>query len=272
MHADLRMETAELAAMRDLYAAVPPDSAAALGVVAHDLAGALCAAVTALASARTFNRVAGLGVTGTPGDPELDAIADFYVTAGSPHVISIAPATTPPDLGDRLLARGYEADYPWVKFARPVTGASGPSATDLRIVRIGAERAEDFGRVVADGFDLPEPLRPWIAALAGRPGWSCHLALDGDDAVGAGAVFLHEGAGWLGLGATLPEYRGRGAQNAVLHDRIAAAAEAGCDLVVTETGAAVEGMPSNSYRNILRQGFEAVYERPNLRNPDPGGS
>ena len=33
--------------------------------------------------------------------------------------------------------------------------------------------------------------------------------------------------------------------------------------MVTETGALVEGKPSNSYRNILRAGFELDYERAN---------
>jgi hypothetical protein len=34
-------------------------------------------------------------------------------------------------------------------------------------------------------------------------------------------------------------------------------------VAVTETGALFDGKPSNSYRNILRAGFELDYERPN---------
>jgi ribosomal protein S18 acetylase RimI-like enzyme len=73
--------------------------------------------------------------------------------------------------------------------------------------------------------------------------------------------------GWLSFAATLPEFRRRGAQNALLAARIRAAAELGCSLVVGETGALEDGRPSNSYRNIVRAGFEPVYDRPNYRSP-----
>jgi GNAT superfamily N-acetyltransferase len=69
------------------------------------------------------------------------------------------------------------------------------------------------------------------------------------------------------MAATLPEARGRGSQTALLAHRIAAAAEQGCSLVVTETGERVADRPSASYRNILRAGFEERYLRANYRAP-----
>jgi hypothetical protein len=45
--------------------------------------------------------------------------------------------------------------------------------------------------------------------------------------------------------------------------RIGAARAAGAAVIVTETGETVEGRPANSYRNILRAGFEPAYVRPN---------
>lgn len=76
-------------------------------------------------------------------------------------------------------------------------------------------------------------------------------------------MFVGSRVGWLGIAATLPEYRRRGAQSALLAARIRAAGGSGCELVVTETGALVDGKPSNSYRNILRAGFELDYVRAN---------
>ena len=61
-----------------------------------------------------------------------------------------------------------------------------------------------------------------------------------------------------GFAATLPEHRGKGAQSALLAERIGRAAELGCDVVVTETGEQRDDRPSNSYRNILRAGFSEV--------------
>jgi len=37
--------------------------------------------------------------------------------------------------------------------------------------------------------------------------------------------------------------------------RIADARERGCTLLATETGQQIDGLPSNSYRNILRAGI-----------------
>ena len=79
---------------------------------------------------------------------------------------------------------------------------------------------------------------------------------DGDEPAGAGALYAAEGVAYLGFAATLAEHRGKGAQNALLATRIRRAAELGCDLVITETGERTGNRPSNSYRNILRAGFE----------------
>ena len=80
-------------------------------------------------------------------------------------------------------------------------------------------------------------------------------------------MFIAEGVGYLGFAATLPEHRGKGGQNALLAERIEHAREAGCDVVVTETGELREELPSNSYRNILRAGFTEVAVRANWLRP-----
>ena len=78
-----------------------------------------------------------------------------------------------------------------------------------------------------------------------------------------GRALRHGQVGWIGIGATVPEHRGKGGQSALLAARIQAAAEAGCEVVVTETGEPVDGQPNGSYRNIVRAGFEPQYVRPN---------
>ena len=60
---------------------------------------------------------------------------------------------------------------------------------------------------------------------------------------GAGALYVHEGVGWLGFGATLPEFRGRGAQSAILAARIEDARRQGCREVTTETGELEDDRP-----------------------------
>ena len=76
--------------------------------------------------------------------------------------------------------------------------------------------------------------------------------------------------GWLGAAGTLPEFRRRGAQGAILAARIEAGRQAGCETLVTETGEPVDGRPGGSYRNIVRAGFEPVYVRQNYLSSEQG--
>src|SRR5439155_18904917 len=121
-----------------------------------------------------------------------------------------------------------------MKFARGV----GPrkAQSDLSVVQVGPERADDFAVVVAGGFGMPDWTKPLAANVVGRPGWSCYVAYDGDAPAGAGTLYLYERIGWLGFGATLPQFRGRGAQSALLAARIEEARRQGCSAVTTETG------------------------------------
>jgi GNAT superfamily N-acetyltransferase len=168
-------------------------------------------------------------------------------------------------LAPQLEARGFAEDYAWMKFDRDL--APHAVATELRIERIGPDRADDFGAVVGDGFGMPPGLRPLVGGLVGRAGWTCFLSYDGDRPVGAGALFVDGDDGWLGVGATLEDARGRGSQGALIAARIRAAQKLGCRRVTTETGVVTADRPSASYRNILRAGFREAGVRPNYKAP-----
>ena len=104
---------------------------------------------------------------------------------------------------------------------------------------------------------MPEAVELPIAGAHDR-GWRGWIALDGDEPVGAAGLFAADGVAYLGFAGTLPDHRGKGAQNALLATRIRSAAELGCDVVVTETGERRDDRPSSSHRNILRAGFTEV--------------
>lgn len=242
----VELERAEIEAYVDAFRASPE-----LCDVA-EIGGALCTIFHKL-DERTFNRVLGLSSTDA-----LDEIAAFF--GDEPWWVSDSHG-----LGPELEKRGFELDYGWMKFSRGI----GPrrAQSDLRVERVDEDRAADFADVVTGGFGMPDWCRPLAQNVVGRPGWSCYVAFDGDKPAGAGALFVHEGVGWIGLGATLPDFRGRGAQSAILADRIEDARKQGCRLITTETGERTNDRPSNSYRNILRAGFREAGVRPNYRAP-----
>jgi len=238
-------ESAELEAFADIFAAAP----AGFPAHARRVGGALAVRFPPAAEVVEINRI-----VGACSASEVDALEPLY--DGGRVVVSLDPEA---GLEDDLRARGYRPGYPWHKFARRAAPLAAATELDVEPAR----RPEDFALPIVRGFGIPEAMTPWFASLAGRPGWHCFVAYAGAEPASAGALFVSGETGWLGLGATVPELRGRGGQGAVIAGRVSRAAELGLGLVVTETGAPRDGRPGPSYRNIVRAGFEVAYERPN---------
>ena len=245
-------EVAEIEALRSVFAVAPPDLAEELGIGTLEFGEAFAGRVSSVPAASEVNHALAIATT-----EQLDALPAFY--GDKRHLVSPAPGV---DLDEALLERGYEPGYAWMKFSRKV-GDAPPVETELDLVEIGADRGEDFGRTVVEGFGMPPRFADWLRLLPGRDGWHCFVAYAGAEPAAGGAMHVFEGLVWFGIGATRPEFRRRGAQNALLATRIRRAAELGCTLLVTETGELVDDRPSNSYRNILRAGFEPRYLRAN---------
>jgi GNAT superfamily N-acetyltransferase len=255
----------DVAACRDLWSAVPAGLAERHGIAHVDLAGGVCLACASLSGTPVVNHAIGLGVTAPAGEAELDELERFYRGVGAAYSVAVDPEA--PWLGERLARRGFEAGLPWMRFRREA-GRAPASATELTIEDAGSARASAFGSIVAAAFEMPPEFSGWMGALVGRPGWTCLLALDRGEPVGAAALFTRGDTGWLGFGATLPEHRGRGAQGALFAERLRRAHRLGLREVLTETGAPAEGeRPGPSYRNMLRYGFAEAGIRPNLRSP-----
>jgi GNAT superfamily N-acetyltransferase len=227
------------------------------------------AAYLGVARALDAGRAVVLLTPEAPGSPMLNRIclgtdatvADLdraltRIPNGTTFYVTLPPETAPSGLESALVERGLEPGWGWMAFRRGVEPTATPSGS-LQIAPVGgADEQAAFARIVRDGYDLPMSADAAIRRAFGP--WECFLAWDGATPIGAAGLFAHDGVGYLGLAATLPAHRGQGAQSALLGTRIRRAAELGCDVVATETGELRDGLPSNSYRNLLRAGFEEV--------------
>jgi GNAT superfamily N-acetyltransferase len=262
-------ELGELKAFVDLYEAAPPG----LGARVEQIGGATCLALPAAPGSAMFNRALGLGLERPSAEEDIEEVVRFYRELGVEWGAAVAPQAKPAAIASWLRAHGFRPGYGWAKFRRALDQLPEEGG-GLRVERVGRRDASTFAEVFIRGYGVPELMRDWLAKLPERDGWDCFVAYDGDAPAATGALYIAQGVGWLGIAATLPEYRRRGAQSALLSTRILAAAAAGCIVVVTETGELLEGKPSGSYRNILRAGFELDYVRPNyVSSPaaDTGG-
>ena len=168
-----------------------------------------------------------------------------------------------PELAGALRERGFVDGYAWMKFERGTEPLD--VETSLRVERV--EDGRDFGPIIAAAYGMPAEAATTFDALPRTDGWHCFVAYDGDDAAGAAALYVHGTTAWLGVAGTAPEHRRKGAQTALLAARIAAGRAEGVHRFTTETGERIPDRPSNSYRNILRAGFEERYVRPNAVAP-----
>jgi ribosomal protein S18 acetylase RimI-like enzyme len=256
------LERSEADAWSDIYREVPARVARSCRLGFTTL-GSAEIVVAANIDVLAFNRVIGLGCGEAATEAMLDEIVDVYARARVPRFfIQLGPSAKPSGLADSLSDRGFVRYNNWVKLYRGVDAIPEVS-TDLRIERIGTRHADAFGSIVVDSFGWPATVKPWIASTVGRSGWRHYLAFDGDVPVATGALFARDGYGWIDFAATLPKYRNRGAQTALVSERVRDAASLGCNHLVVETAEDTPDRSSPSYRNAIRYGFQVAYRRPN---------
>jgi len=253
-------EQVEAAGWADLMRACPAGLAQGLGLSVDQQAEA----ITSIASRvppPIFNRSCGWRTEG-----DWTAALDRHRRSGAAEFFLQPLPDAGPTFAGWARAQGLVHRSRWAKMIRDCA-TPAEARTDLTITEAGTKHADAFAAVVLGGFGMPPLLAPWLVALAARPGWRSYVGWDGNTAVAAAALRIDGGTAWCGLGATLPDHRGRGGQSAMFARRIADAAAAGCHVVVTETGEDTEAAPNPSYRNMVRTGFRLAHFRDNWGPP-----
>jgi len=210
-----------------------------------------------------FNRVLCLGLDEPATESMLNKIDGLYQQANiKTYAVQIGNIFQPPELPTWLADHQFIRGQNWANVIRP-PDSSITIPTSLRVEQITSDRAADFAQVIPPAFGMPPFLMPWMLALVGRTDWQHYVAYDGDIPAAAGTLYMRDEIGWLGIGGTLPAYRNRGAQGAIMAARIRAASDAGCKWIITETGEDTAENPNPSYHNMLRTGFKLAYLRAN---------
>jgi hypothetical protein len=262
----LRMEHAECEAYYDIYHACPEAARRDLGVAERRIGHGIQLLCRAL-DANVLNRVTSFGDGVAPSAYEtcIKGFSSAFCEAGlRSWMVSVTPGGVD---AEAALARSGFVRHPrtWAKFLlepRVVPHAR----TDLEIRELGDGDGMVFGETAGAAFGMPAAAR-WLACVVGRPNWRVFGAFDQGAVVAAGAVWIRGRDAWLGVGGTRASHRRRGAQSALLARRIAAALEAGCTMVTTETGIPHPGEAGQSFDNIQRAGFRIAYVRPNYHRP-----
>jgi ribosomal protein S18 acetylase RimI-like enzyme len=197
------------------------------------------------------NRIERLG----PAEAEqLDEILSFYAALGIDPWLELAPHTALGPVPARVLG------FYTVLYGRP----GEPAEPGVEVRRAEGGRAVEAARILLAGHGVPESVVDAHAvaladAVERAAGWLYLAIVDGQPAAAA-ALTIAGGVGHLASAATLPDFRRRGCQAALVAARSAHAAVAGCDLV--SSGAE---FGSQSQRNLERAGLRVAYTKPVLR-------
>ena len=255
---------AELTEAESLYQ-LEQGAPASMGVSTARLGGGIVVAMPDDES-KYWTKAIGLGVEEPVTAELIDRVCRFFRDSGAKFgVLQLAPDVLPADWDEICVANGLTAGSSWTKLAHDL-GSVPEAATDLRVRPIEPGEAPDWGSTLARGFGMTDPrIAEMFAVAARRPEFSAFGAWDGDELAGAGNLFRYGISAACYGAATLPEYRGRGAQSALLSVRLRAAQLAGCKWVFAETGAEAPGEHNPSLHNMLRAGFTRLYDRVNWR-------
>lgn len=221
-------------------------------------------ALIAMGPGRYVNRAIGVTLSDLSG-ANVDAIEQFFRDRHVPSMIELSSWAPSANL-EHLAKRSYVAAWFRSVFALQPRSIVKASDRDLRIDRVEAGDMEQWLQVFNKGFEADRDDAFTANDEIGRAGFvvpdsHTFLAFLDEEPVGCGAVQFVDGVAWLGGAATIPAFRRRGIQAALVGHRLRLAAEAGCDL------AAVTALSNGpSARNIVRLGFQhthtqAVVER-----------
>jgi GNAT superfamily N-acetyltransferase len=203
----------------------------------------------------------GLGLSGPVTADDMKRLESFYHSRGDAIRIEVSPMADP-SLHELLGKRGYRVCEFSNLLVRPMTGGekfalAAPGVTTRQAAPSeGKLWAQTVGRSFAEYFPITEEFLDMMSCWVHSTMGACYLATVDGEVAGGGAVVLHDDLALLGGAATLPQFRRRGVQTALLLARLARAAANGSEMVMTIT------LPgSGSQRNCERLGFRVVYTR-----------
>jgi hypothetical protein len=256
-------ERIEAVAFAQLLLALPADLAARIRaeVVRRGSAASLIAPG---ADDATVNRTIALGFDNELDDATLSALCADYRAAGAARwIVQWSPHALPREERELFARHGGHPKTPtakmWGSLKEMPASVSRP---ELEVEEIGREHAGFFEVGVAPALGMLAIIAPLTSSTIGHDQWHHYVVFDGETPIAGAVMFTLDRGAYLGLAATLPEARGRGAQKLLLARRMRDARKLGCEWVTAGTTPDTEQHPNPSYRNMIQTGMRLLYLQP----------
>lgn len=212
--------------------------------------------VRAMADNSLFNRVADF----SPLELEhLNQIVGWYEENKINCRFDLLPGHTSPELFRALAGRSfYQSGFYTALYGLPQVQAKTFPGVEVKVTQ--SAELNLFNDIYMAGFGFPERNRAALTlslnGLFNNPTTRFYLALVDGQPAGAAILLMHDQIGYLATATTLAAFRGKGCQKALMYRRILDAAEAGCELITSQTN-----FGSFSQGNMEKVGLRLAYTK-----------
>lgn len=207
-----------------------------------------------------ITQAVGLGLEGPVGVEEFDQLENFYFNRNEPVRVETCPLADP-TLFEHYKSRNYfVSEFSNVMLRSVDTAASPPVPPEIQIHLAAPDELDLWVMTVSQGFAENYPVTQELLSImkmfAMAKNTECYIARINGRVAGGATFALHGRIAGLFGASTLPDFRQRGVQTALLHHRLRRAFETKCELAVS-----LAQPGSHSQRNITRLGFQTLYTR-----------
>jgi GNAT superfamily N-acetyltransferase len=214
------------------------------------------------------NKLIGAGFDGEAVDTVCLANIEEQFATRNARLQAEVSTLASPELHALLTSRGYRPSgfenvlgHALTDQLEPVAGVevSPMLPTEDRAfadILVEAFASPDTGGVGGDEIPPSDVIRRWVLLTARMPGFYGMIARVNGQFAGAAALRFDDRIAQFNGAGTLPRFRHRGVQTALLRARLAEAKGNGCEIGVVVTQPA-----SKSQQNVQREGFSLLYSR-----------
>lgn len=207
----------------------------------------------------TFNTVRGLNEDDLP---YIEDILHFYENL----TINFRIEMTPINNSDKLFRALHEKGFYQSSFHASFLGEASEinkhvnRMNDIDVRPLKKDEFNIFASIYVNAFGLQSLIQNGIKqnneVLYDVPGWEFYMAYVQEVPVGIAVLFIQDEIATLAAGATLPHFRGKGVQSALLYKRIQVAIKKGAKYIASEAA-----FGSVSHRNMEQTGLKLAYTK-----------
>jgi hypothetical protein len=203
------------------------------------------------------NKAQYVGLDGSLTEGALDEIIERYRAAGVPRCFYyLHPCAKQEEIEAWLTARSFSFAVEESTLECLTRPRTADPHFEIRVVTPTSRQLID---TLMRGFDADDVSN--MTTMLSVPFARTLLAFDEGEPVASGSYLVHGRFAYLGWACTVPEHRKRGAQRALIRERLHLAFREGCEIAASVTYDFAEA----SFGNLIAEGFTEAFRTPIYR-------